>query len=63
MPDLRFKQTGEEWEKEKGHEILDHDGWRYEDGVSFFNTPITEADYLRRYGQCTVRNKPERKSS
>lgn len=48
-------KTGEQWEKEKGHLILDHDGWRTEDGVSFFSTKISEAEYMRRYNRCTVR--------
>lgn len=50
----KFGRTGKEWMEHHAHRILDHGGWRHNDGVYFDLTPISENEYVRRYHQCTV---------
>jgi hypothetical protein len=57
-PDPVILMTGEDWAKMFNHHILDPDGWRLGDGVSFTETRITEESYRRRYARCTVSGDP-----
>jgi len=48
------KKPAWEWLKEVPHiSILDHDGWRHDDGVTLENK-ITREDFNYRLSQCTV---------
>ncbi len=57
------KKTPTEWmrtEPFKGYEILDADGWRGKDAPAW-DEPITEREFLIRYGMSTTRVTPEAK--
>jgi hypothetical protein len=50
------KHSAWDWLKELGpdnYQILDPDGWRYDDGVTL-DTPITKSDFDRRFNRSTV---------
>ena len=47
-------KTPEEWSKIKGYRIMDPDGWRTSDAPDW-NTPINEAEFLRRAAVSTIR--------
>lgn len=56
--DLIFgKKTAEEWidfhPDYQGAQILDPDGWRYDDGVTL-DTKISFNEFKRRFSQCTA---------
>lgn len=49
--------TAEEWQKKLPEVVVfDPDGWRMNDGVGWFETPINKDEYIRRRGRCTVGN-------
>lgn len=48
------KKSAHEWLKAESVQILDPDGWRYDDGVTM-DTPISYTDFKRRLQESTVR--------